>query len=116
VDPRPLADLVDRHADALADLEAHHADDLAAVWKRVGDDLERYQTRLWARIVGDRSTPATAEQVAEIRRRTLFRLRRLVARASAEQADVIARAVADAEVMDAVHARAELGAWDDSDG
>jgi hypothetical protein len=81
------------------------------VWKRVGDDLERYQARLWARIVG-RDAAATPEQLAEIRRRTVYRLRRLVAAAAAEQEAVIARAIADAEVMGSVHAQRELGTWD----
>lgn len=109
MDRNDLARLLDSHEQALADLEAHHTADLAAVWKAVADDLERYTTRLWARIVGDHDTEPTAEQLAELRRRTTHRLRRLTAAAVARQQDVMARAVADAEVMGRLFARRELG-------
>ena len=118
-DPKDLARLLDSHEEALADLEAHHTADLAATWKAVADDLERYVSRLWARIVGDRTTEPTPEQLAEIRRRTTHRLRRLTAAAMARQQDVMARAVADAEVMGRLFARRELGVLgldDDGDG
>jgi hypothetical protein len=114
---RDLARLLDSHEQALADLEAHHGADLAAVWKTVGDDLERYTARLWLRIVGDRDVEATPEQLAELRRRLVYRLRRLVAAATVRQQDVMARAVADAEVMGRLFARRELGALNvDDDG